>query len=239
MNIALVFAGGVGSRMNSKSLPKQFLLINGKPIIIHTLEMFQCHPKIDYLCVSCVSDYMEHLNNICKAFRITKLKWLVPGGETGQLSIYNGLKVIHDNCPDDSVVLIHDGVRPVINQELISANIEGVLKHGSAISCARAIETHAQINSSNKITQVLPRETSVVAKAPQSFYIKEIFNAHTKAIKEKKYDFIDSASMMLYYGYELYAVACENNNIKITTPSDFYTLRALLEAKENSQIFGL
>ena len=239
MNIALIFAGGVGSRMNSKSLPKQFLLINGKPIIIHTLEVFQCHPQIDYLCVSCVSDYMEHLNSICKAFGITKLKWLVPGGETGQLSIYNGLKIIHDNCPEDSVVLIHDGVRPVITQELISANIEGVLNHGSAISCAKAIETHARIDGNGKITQILSRETSVVAKAPQSFYVKNIFDAHIQAIKEKKIDFIDSASMMLHYGYELYSVLCENSNIKITTPSDFYTLRALLEAKENSQIFGL
>ena len=239
MNIALIFAGGVGSRMNSKSLPKQFLLINGKPIIIHTLEVLQFHPQIDYICVSCVPDYMDHLKNICKSFGITKLKWLVPGGKTGQLSIYNGLEIIHDNCPGDSVVLIHDGVRPVITSELISENIEGVLNYGSAISCAKAIETHAQIDSSGKIIQVLPRETSVVAKAPQSFFLKDIFNAHNKALEEGKRDFIDSASMMLHYGNELHAVACENSNIKITTPSDFYTLRALLEAKENSQIFGL
>ncbi len=239
MNIGLIFAGGVGSRMNSKSLPKQFLLINGKPIIIHTLEVFQNHPQIDYICVSCVQEYIEHLKSICRSYGISKLKWIVPGGETGQLSIYNGLKAIHDHCPEDSIVLIHDGVRPVITQELLTANIEGVLQHGSAISCARAIETFSQVDDRHQIVNVMPREASVVAKAPQSFYIKDIFAAHQRALAENRHDFIDSASMMLHYGHALYAVDCENSNIKITTPSDFYTLRALLEAKENSQIFGL
>ncbi len=239
MNVGLIFAGGVGSRMNSKSVPKQFLQVNGKPIIIHTLEVFQNHPQIDCICVSCIAKYIDHLKSICQTYGITKLKWLVPGGETGQLSIYNGLKTIHDNCPEDSVVLIHDGVRPVITQELLTANIEGVRAHGSAISCAKAIETFSQLDEQRRIVNVMPREASVVAKAPQSFYIKDIFSAHQKAMAEGNYGFIDSASMMLHYGYDLYAVECENSNIKITTPSDFYTLRALLEAKENSQVFGL
>lgn len=239
MNAALIFAGGVGARMSSKSLPKQFLLVNGKPIIVHTLEVFQNHPQIDRICVVCVEPYLEHMRQLCQKYFLTKVEWIVPGGKTGQDSIFHGLQQLHAACPEDTVVLIHDGVRPIIDQQLITDNIESVLQNGSAVSCAKATETPAEVGEDGQVAKILHRQCAVVAKAPQSFFCRDIFAAHTRARAEGREDFIDSASMMAHYGYPLHMVTCQWDNIKITTPSDFYIFRAILQARENSQIFGL
>ena len=111
MNVALIFAGGSGTRMNTKSRPKQFLELHGKEIIIYTLEHFERHPDIDAIAIVCIEPWIEYLKKALKKHDITKVKWIVPGGETGQDSIFNGLDAIHKDCPEDSIVLIHDGVR--------------------------------------------------------------------------------------------------------------------------------
>ncbi len=239
MNVAIIFAGGVGKRMNSGGTPKQFLELHGKPIIIHTLEVFENCPEIDGICISCHKDYLQYMKKLCNKFLIQKVRWIVPGGTTGQDSIFNGLDAVYQDCPEDTVVLIHDGVRPNITTDLLQANIDSVLEHGSAVSCAEATETPAQTDSEGRICSVTPRAHAVIAKAPQSFRLGDIYNAHKTAQSQGRNDFIDSASMMRHYGMELYTVPCRWDNIKITTPSDFYIFRAILEAKENSQIFGL
>lgn len=239
MNIAVIFAGGVGTRMHSKSTPKQFLELHGKPIIIHTLEVFEHNVKVDAICISCHPDYIDYMDRLCKRFDISKVRWIVKGGETGQQSIFNGLDTVYRNCGGDTVVLIHDGVRPNISDELICANIESVIKNGNAVSCAPAIETPAEIDENGCIVGVTERQNAVVAKAPQSFWLRDIHAAHLRAQAEGHVDFIDSASMLRHYGHKLFTVPCRWDNIKITTPSDFYIFRAILEARENSQIFGL
>lgn len=239
MNVAVIFAGGVGARMHSGGTPKQFLEIHGKPILIHTLEVFDNCPRIDGICIACHPDYLEYTKKLCARHMLTKVKWIVPGGATGQASIFNGLSAVYQDCPEDTVVLIHDGVRPNISSQLICDNIEGVLAHGSAISCAKATETPAETDEEGRICAVACREQAVIAKAPQSFFLGDIYHAHLQAQKEGCGDFIDSATMMRHFGKELYAVTCRWDNIKITNPSDFYIFRAILEAQENSQIFGL
>lgn len=239
MNVALIFAGGSGTRMNTKSRPKQFLELHGKEIIIYTLEHFQKHPEIDAIAVVCIAEWIDYLKNILKKNDIDKVKWIVPGGATGQDSIYNGLEAIHKDCPEDSIVLIHDGVRPLINHELISANIQSVKEHGSAITVTPVIETIMLTENDNKVYKSVDRDKSCMAKAPQSFYLKDIYGAHRQAIADGIHTKIDSATMMSDYGYSLYTVAGGSENIKITTPTDFYIFRALIDAKENSQIFGL
>ena len=239
MNVAIIFAGGVGKRMHSGGTPKQFLELHGKPILIYTLEVFELCPDIDGICIAIHPDYLDYTKRLCKKFLISKVKWIVPGGSTGQGSIFNGLDAVHKDCPEDTVVLIHDGVRPNISTELISDNIRCVLTHGSAVSCAQATETPAEVDETGRITDVSPRECAVIAKAPQSFFLGDIYAAHRKAQSEGRSDFIDSASMMGHYGKALYTVPCRWDNIKITNPSDFYIFRAILEARENSQIFGL
>ena len=240
MNIAVVFAGGVGKRMHTKDIPKQFLKLHNKPIIIHTLELFENHPEIDAIVVSCVSDWVGYLNDLVNKYNLKKVRKIVPGGETGQESIYNGLKAAEEvgNRDKDSV-LIHDGVRPLINKKTISDNIASVLVHGSAITCVKAKETIVEVDENEGIVDIPDRAQARLARAPQSFYLNDILNAHERAISENRFDFIDSCSMLTHYGKKLYLIDGPQENIKITTPDDFYTTRALLDAKENAQIYGL
>lgn len=239
MNIALIFAGGSGTRMNTKSRPKQFLELHGKEIIIYTLEHFEKHPEIDAIAVVCIAEWLDYMKSIIKKHNISKVNWVVPGGSTGQDSIFNGLNAIHEDCPKDSVVLIHDGVRPLINDELISANINSVKENGSAITVTPVTETIMLTENDNKVYKSVDRSKSCMAKAPQSFYLKDIYNAHIRAIEDGIHTKIDSATMMSDYGYSLYTVEGSSENIKITTPTDFYIFKALIDAKESSQIFGL
>jgi len=235
---ALIFAGGSGSRMNSKGRPKQFLQFYGKELIIHTLENFQNHPEIDGIAVVCIEEWIPYLNKILEKYGIDKVKAVVPGGSTGQESIYLGLKAINLFAKENSIVLIHDGVRPFINEEVISACIKSVKEHGSAITVVPAIETIVTTDN-GKIETITDRSKCSLARAPQCFYLNDILDAHNKAISDGNTNMIDSASLMKHYGYELWTVPGNVDNIKITTPADFYTFKALYEVRENQQIFGL
>ncbi|KRM94881.1 2-C-methyl-D-erythritol 4-phosphate cytidylyltransferase [Liquorilactobacillus aquaticus DSM 21051] len=240
MNIAVIFAGGVGKRMHSKDLPKQFLKIHDKPIIMHTLEIFEANRQIDAIVISCVGDWIGYLNELIDKYNLHKVRKIVEGGTTGQESIFNGLKAAkHISSSDEDIVLIHDGVRPLINSKTIDDNIDSVKKNGSSITSVKVKETVLLVDENEAIESVPNRAHSRLARAPQSFYLKDIISAHRRAIKEKKFDFIDSCSMMQYYGKKLYLVNGPQENIKITTPDDFYTMRALLDAKEDAQIYGI
>lgn len=240
MNIAVIFAGGVGSRMNTKDRPKQFLLVHGKPIIVHTIELFEHHNEIDGIIVVCVEDWIDYMEEMKYRFRLDKIGRIVKGGETGQMSIYNGLKTAEEIYgTNDNIVLIHDGVRPLITEKLISDNIRCVREHGSAITCSPAKETVALVDGENGIDEIVPRNRSRIAKAPQSFYLKDIIQAQEKSIADGHRDMIDSCTLMRYYGNKLYAVEGSSENIKITTPDDFYTFRAIYDARENEQLNGM
>jgi 2-C-methyl-D-erythritol 4-phosphate cytidylyltransferase len=239
MNTALIFAGGSGLRMNNAAKPKQFLQLYGKEIIIHTIEHFERHPDIDAIAVVCIETGITLLKALLAKHNIKKVQWIVPGGKDGQGSIYNGLSVLHEHTPEDSIVLIHDGVRPLITQNLISECIQTVKLHGSAITVTPEIETVVSVNTDGKIAAITDRSKCWHAKAPQCFKLADIWHCHNQAKAEGLFNIIDSASIMKHYGYELYTVQGSHDNIKITTPSDFYIFRALYEARENSQIFGL
>lgn len=238
MNIAVIFAGGTGQRMNTKSKPKQFLEMHGKPVLIYTMENFQNHPQINGIVLVCLESWIDYAKNLVKKFGITKVKAIVPGGKTGQESIFHGVRKVHELFGDETVVLIHDGVRPLINEDVITRCIENVKIHGNAITVAPAIET-IFVKENNKVGKIFNRSKCLLGKAPQCFYEKDIYNAHLKANEEHLMDFIDSADLMQHYGFELYTVEGPAENIKITTPSDFYTFRAIMDARENYQILGL
>lgn len=239
MNIGLIFAGGSGVRMNTKGMPKQFLQMNGKAIIIHTLEYFERCKDIDAIVVVCLEEYIEYLQSLLSANRITKVKRIVPGGKCGQESIYHGLCAAEEIADGEDIVLIHDGVRPLISEELLSSSIQMVKEKRNAITVTPATETIVQTENGETISNIIDRKSCYIAKAPQSFYLKDILKVHRQAIVDNKCDCIDSASLMREYGYSLNLLEGSNENIKITNPSDFYILRAILEARENSQIFGL
>ena len=221
MNIGVIFAGGVGSRMHSKDRPKQFLDIYNKPIIVHTIEHFQNSEDIDSIVVVCIEGWIDYMNQLVYQYRLNKVKKIVPGGKTGQLSIYNGLIAAQEIARDEeNIVLIHDGVRPLINEELIKRNIQDVKDYGSSITSGIVKETIVEIYDNNDIKLVPDRAHSRVAKAPQCFWLKDILSAHKKAMNEQSFNFIDSCSMMKYYGYKLHMTDGPYENIKITTPDE-------------------
>ena len=239
-NVALIFAGGTGQRMNTKTLPKQFLELHGKPIIIYTLEIFDRIEEIDGIVVVCVDGWHDYLRKMLKKFGIEKVRLIVSGGETGQDSICNGIYAIAEQWPEDTTVLIHDGVRPLIDRETILSCIDCVREKGNAITVAPAVETVAIMGEEPGIVgQVLERKRCGTAKAPQCFVLRDLLQAEHRAEQEGRHDFIDTASMMSTYGHKLYSVEGKSINIKITNPTDFYIFRAISDAMENSQIFGI
>lgn len=238
-NIAVIFAGGCGKRMNTVSRPKQFLELNGKPIIIYTLELFDNHPGIDAICVVCIEEWIPFLKKMLRKFEINKVVKIVQGGNTGQESIYNGICAAHSCIKnnEDAVVLIHDGVRPLITSQTISDNIETVRKKGNCITCIPATETFVVTQKDGSLN-IPSRADSLIARAPQSFMLRDIMEAHVKARTEGLYDFIDSCTLMSYYGYQMHTIIGPMENIKITTPTDFFIFRAMVQVHENQQIFG-
>ena len=237
MNIAVIFAGGTGKRMNTKDRPKQFLMVHGKPIIIHTIEIFQYHTEIDGIVVACVSDWIPYMEEMKERYRLDKISKIVAGGETGQLSIYNGLEAAAEEYGEDgNIVLIHDGVRPLIDEDTISRNIESVKLHGSTITCKQPKETLIIVGENGIVSSVPNRRDSRLAVAPQSFWLKEILAIDRRAIEKGEVNAIDSCTLMRQYGAKLNIVIGNIENIKITTPEDFFIFRALYDARENQQI---
>ena len=211
MNIAIIFAGGTGQRMGNKDIPKQFLKVRNKEIIIHTLDVFERSGDIDKIICVCLESWVDYLSQAIANNNITKVVKVIPGGINPQQSQYFGLLEAskYSNSKND-VVLIHDGVRPLIDEKLIRDNIDMVKSKGSAITYSQAIETVVEIREDdNKIINIL--------------------DAHTKAIQDSRLDFIDSASMMHYYGYPLHLVLGDTTNIKVTTPIDYKMLKAIYE----------
>ena len=239
MNYAVIFAGGVGKRLNNGVMPKQFLEINGTPIIIHTIKHFESHKMIDCIVVACLKESIVCFKKQLENYGIKKVKFVVEGGSTALQSQYNALKTIENNysLTNDDIVLIHDGVRPLINEKTITDCIENVKKYRSAITVSPAIETIFTSNGDNSVENIISRNDCYLGRAPQGFFIKDIINLHQKAmddgLRDKSNMFIDSASMMKYYGYELHVFEGPAENIKVTTPIDYYTCKALLENKKD------
>lgn len=238
MVTALIFAGGTGTRMNSRSKPKQFLEMHGKPIIIYTLEHFEYCEQVDNIVIICLKDRIEELKVYLKRYDIKKVISIVPGGETGHDSIYNGLQDMKAFAKEDDIVLIHDGVRPLINEELIELNIEAVKCYGSAITVESVRESVIRSNDGENIQEVPPRDEMYIAKAPQSFYYGKI-NALYEEAHEKEIKTIDSSHLCSIYNVPMHMVHSTKNNIKITEPADYYIYRALYDAIESQQVFGV
>ena len=227
-NIAIIFAGGSGARMGS-GMPKQFLEVGGKPIIIHTLDIFEEHDMIDKIYIACKEEYIKHLKRLIEKNLIRKVAGIVPGGTTGQDSIYKALKLAYEENDGDDIVLIHDGVRPHITSAVISEDIECVKTHGSAVS-----------TDGKTIEDVPSRDKFFTAQAPQCFYLKDVIAAHEK-MREVNPDYtgiIDTCTLMKKLGHDVVMVQGNRGNVKVTTPEDVYMLRALLQYQENEQAFG-
>lgn len=223
--------------MGDSSVPKQFLLAYSKPIIVHTIEHFERCSQIDAIVVVCLENYIDYMLRLKEEYGLTKIVSVVPGGPTGQASIFNGLKELVRlyGADNDDIVLVHDGVRPLIDEKLIADNIACVQANGNSVTVANAAETVVLLGG-DVVDKVMDRKFCRLAKAPQCFYLKDIYAAHLKAAAEGIDDFIDSAVLMQHYGAKIHTVNCSALNLKITTPTDYYLFKAILDARESEQI---
>ena len=239
-NIAIIFAGGSGARMGS-GLPKQFIEVDGKPIIIHTLDVFEDHPMIDEIYIACKPDYIKTLEKMVKRHMITKVVKIVEGGASGQDSIYNGLKAAFDDNGADNIVLIHDGVRPIVTDDTITNNIVCAKEKGSAITCTKFFETPI-ISIGGDIVEDSPnRDNFYTAQAPQTFVLGDVIEAHlfTRKTNPDYEGVIDTCTLMRNLGKEVHLVEGNRGNIKVTTPEDLFMFKAMLEYRETQQALGL
>lgn len=240
-NIGIIFAGGVGKRMGIKQIPKQFLIVDEKPIIVHTLEYFQQHKNIDEIYISCVEDWMDHMKEIIEKYDVDKVKAIVKGGETAQDSIYNALSEAGRNNSGDSIVLIHDGVRPFISEDLITDIIDCTTKNGNAITCTPCFETIIISDDGDNVGDVPLRKETYSAQAPQAFHLKDILSAHDeiRKINPTYEDVVDQCTLMRILDKPVYMVKGNRGNIKITKPEDVYILEALMEYRKGEEIMGV
>jgi 2-C-methyl-D-erythritol 4-phosphate cytidylyltransferase len=227
MNIALIVAGGTGQRMG-KEIPKQFIRVHNKRIIMYTIENFENHLDIDAIAVVCIETWLSFLKDLLKKHRIKKVKWIVPGGVSRQASIFNGLSAMRRDIPEDAAVIVHDGVRPLITKTLISDCIKTMSAYGNAITVAPETETPVLLDGMGRIEAIINRDICFHARTPECFRFGDIWNIHQKA-RNERIDMIDNVSLMKHYGLVLYAVQGHLDNIKITNPEDIYVFRALYD----------
>lgn len=231
MNVAMILAGGNGARMK-QDIPKQFLNIYDKPIIVYTMQAFQKHPEVDAILVVCLDGWQEILKAYAHQFNITKLNWVVSGGANGQESISNGVAELKRHCEGKDLVLIHDAIRPNISQEVISNSIAECRLYGSAITvipCAEAMLLREAANGTSA-KSLVPRDTLARTQTPQVFPLSKLSWAHEEAAKRGIMDSVASCTLMVELGETVYFCPGSEKNIKITTTEDIEIFKALLMA---------
>ncbi len=231
MNIALIMAGGTGNRTGNK-IPKQFVTINGKPVIIHTLQAFQNHPAIDAICVVCLDGWHEILAKYAQQYNITKLKHITSGGATNHESIYKGLTKLSAHYSADDIVLIHDAVRPLVSADIISDNIRTVITKGNAITCIPCTEAILQSQDGISANKSIPRETLQRTQTPQGFKLHDILAAHKRAQALNMPPSTASCTLMASLGLPVHISVGAERNIKITNDEDFELVSVLLSFAE-------
>lgn len=227
--------------MCNNSTPKQFMRVNNVPIIIHTLQIFQNHEEIDKIYISILPTHRQALEDMLPRYGITKVAGVVDGGETGQDSIYNALAAAAAENPADSVVLVHDGVRPIVSDEVVSRNIRGVLERGSAITCFPSFETILVSENGEHITAIPTRRHVYKAQAPQSFRLGELLACHEllRGTPERYGDLVDSCSVYRKAGHTAHMITGNYGNIKVTRPEDVFILQGLIRYREATQALGM
>ena len=242
MNYAIILAGGVGQRMRNSGMPKQFLEVFRKPIIIYTLERFEDCLDIDKIVIVCNSSWIDYMQNLLKKFSIQKVAGVVAGGKDRQGSVENGIAFIEkEGAIDSDIVVIHDGVRPLIQKNIISENLRVAKKYGSAMTVRPVIESVVITNEdSAKFDDFKKRSDTYSLTAPQTFQLGLLKKAYkdTENVKEP-IPLLDAALAHTYLGNDIHIIKENNQNIKITTPEDYYILKAMLELEESRFVFGL
>lgn len=233
MTIALVLAGGSGERMH-QNIPKQFIKVYGKPVLFYTLEGFEQHPQIDAIEVVCIDGWQDYVWSCAGQYHITKLKWVVPGGATAQESIRNGVYALEGKCGKDDIMIIHDGIRPMIDPAVLSDVISTCRQYGNAVSSMPYNEQIFLVNDEKSTVRYIPRETIRRVSTPQAYHFDMLNRAYHKAFAEGIgiYGSSYTNTMMVELGERLYFAAGSEKNIKLTTMEDVSLFKALLNLAE-------
>lgn len=235
MNVALLTAAGTGTRMH-QDIPKQFIHVDNKPVIIHTMEAFQKHPSIDAIIVVTLESWVDVLWAYAKQFNVDKLKWVIPGGETGQESIYNGLMKIKEECGEDSTVMIHDGNRPLVSSEVISDSLVTYKKYGNAVAVIPCVEVVFESEDGVSSMVSTEREKLFRTQTPHTYKLKDIIACHDEAKEKGLKATAASPMLMKELGKMSYFSKGSEENLKITTVEDLKMFEALLHTKKESWI---
>lgn len=230
MNVALILAGGSGKR-TEQDVPKQFLNVYEKPIIIHTLEIFERHPDVDAIIVSCLEGWQDILWAYARQSGITKLKWIVQGGRDGQESTGKGIMELADICASEDVIIIHDAIRPMVTQEIISDCIVTCKKYGSGLAAVRCQETIVRTEDGISGKEGIARSEIMRVQTPQAYKYEKAFWAYKEALRRGITDSVYINTLMLELGETVYFSTGSNKNIKITTLDDLDIFKALYKTK--------
>lgn len=232
-NIVLIIAGGVGARMG-QDIPKQFINVYDKPVIVYTLEAFQKHPSIDAIEVVCLDGWHDVLWAYAKQFGIAKLENIVSGGKNGQDSIRNGLyDIASRHNGSDDIVLVHDAIRPMVSNDIISDNIRVCRQYGNAITVVQCTAAMLKTFDSLSTEEQVPRDNLKITQTPQAFFLQDIIAAHKEALEKGITNSVASCTMYIELGRKLYMSAGSEKNLKLTTAEDIEIFKALLNAKKD------
>ena len=233
MNVALILAGGIGNRMGFE-IPKQFVCVYDKPVLLYTLEGFQKHPMIDAIEVVCVDGWHDILRSYCAQYGITKLKWIVSGGKTGQESIRNGVFHLENVCAPDDIVVIHDGIRPLVDRSVLSDVIQVCMEKGNAVSSLPYNEQIFLMDDPLSTTKYIPRDTLRRVSTPQAYRFGKLLWAYREAFEKEIgiYGTSYTNTMFADLGERLYFAAGSDKNIKLTTKDDLALFKAYLRAEK-------
>jgi len=229
MNIGMILAGGKGTRMGMVDKPKQFLDIYGKPVIVHTIEVFDTHPEIDSIAIVCLKEWCEDVKIWVRKYELNKVKWIIEGGETRQESTYAGLCGISRECKDDDIIVIHDAVRPLVSHRIISDNIKFAAKYGAVDTVIPTADTIVRSVDGQTIYDIPVRKELYIGQTPQSFKFSIIKRAHEFAKESNIEEVTDDCKLVLKYGQKVYCVQGDKLNLKITTLEDLLLVKAIIK----------
>jgi len=227
VNIALLTAAGIGSRMNL-DIPKQFMHIKGKPVIIHTMEAFQRHPQIDAIIVVTLENWKENVQAYAREYGITKLKWITVGGETGQESIKKGIEELAKHCKPTDVVMVHDGNRPFVSEEIISDSLATYRRYGGAVAAMPCVEAIFRSDDGILSEESIPREQLYRTQTPHTYALEKMMWAHGQADKNGIENTTATCVLMQRLGEKIYFSRGSEKNIKLTTQDDLEIFLAMM-----------
>ena len=231
-NDVILLAGGIGKRMGAE-IPKQFIKVKDKPIIVYTIEKFQKNANIDEIVVVCVKDWADYVRELVKEYSLTKVKWIIEGGKTGHDSIRNGVFFLRDKIEPEDFIVIHDAVRPILPQKAIDEVLRVAHENGNASS---SIVCHPPIiYTEDKISGIkdVDRDHVMLTASPQAYNYAQVLKCYEKAEEDGKHDFTFTSSLLIAYGERVYFAKGTTSNIKVTQKEDLALFEALISVPED------